>query len=110
MNNPHLDSPILEVAELSIRPGMETAFEAAMAAARPLISATEGFLGMDVRRCLERPSVYLLLVWWQTVDAHEIGFRKSDRYAQWRAALHHFYDPFPTVEHFQSLSAASATP
>ena len=91
---------ILESAMLTVRPGQASAFEGALKAARPLIAASPGFRGIEVRRCLEQPDRYLLLVHWEKLEDHTEGFRRSDRYAQWRAALHHFYDPFPTVEHF----------
>lgn len=91
---------ILEAAQLSIKPGREAAFEAAMRQARPLIEASPGFGGIEVRRCIERPNAYLLLVRWEALEDHTVGFRGSDRYQQWRALLHDFYDPFPTVEHF----------
>ena len=71
-----------------------------MAEARPLIAATPGFLGLELRPCVENPGRYLLLVRWQKLEDHTIGFRRSDRYAAWRGALHHFYDPFPEVLHF----------
>jgi heme-degrading monooxygenase HmoA len=92
---------ILEAAQLIIKPGREAAFEAAMRQARPLIAASEGFGGIEVRRCTERPNGYLLLVWWETLEDHTAGFRGSGRYQQWRALLHDFYDPFPVVEHFE---------
>lgn len=91
---------ILEAAQLSIKTGRELAFEAAMRQARPLIEASPGFGGIEVRRCIERPDSYLLLVWRQTLEDHTVGFRRSERYQQWRALLHDFYDPFPIVEHF----------
>lgn len=91
---------ILEHAILNIRPGQSKEFEAAMAKARPLIEATPGFQKMELRPCVETKDRYLLLVWWSTVEAHTVGFRQSDRYAEWRAALHHFYQPFPTVQHY----------
>jgi heme-degrading monooxygenase HmoA len=91
---------ILEAALLTVKPGMEAAFEAAMAEAKPLIAASPGFRGLSVRPCLEQPGRYLLLVEWERLEDHTEGFRKSERYAQWRKALHHFYEPFPTVEHF----------
>jgi heme-degrading monooxygenase HmoA len=91
---------ILETAVLNVRPGQEAAFEAAMRMARPLIAATPGFRGIEVRRCLETANRYLLLVRWERLEDHTIGFRQSDRYAEWRALLHHFYDPFPVVEHY----------
>lgn len=91
---------ILEVAILDVKPGEAGAFESAMAEARPLIAATPGFLGLEVRRCLEQSGRYLLLVRWETVEAHTQGFRRSERYAEWKRLLHHFYDPFPVVEHY----------
>jgi heme-degrading monooxygenase HmoA len=91
---------ILEVAVLNVRPGQEAAFEAAMRAARPLIAATPGFRSVEVRRCVEPANRYLLLVTWELLEDHTIGFRQSDRYPEWRALLHHFYDPFPVVEHY----------
>ena len=91
---------ILESAMLAVKPGESAAFEKAMAEARPLIAASPGFEGIEVRPCIERPGTYLLLVRWTRLEDHTEGFRGSDRYETWRALLHHFYDPFPTVEHF----------
>ena|ERR1700753_3884974 len=91
---------ILESAILNVKPGEERAFEAALKEARPLIAATPGFISIAVRRGIETPNRYLLLVEWATLEDHTIGFRQSPRYAQWRALLHRFYDPFPVVEHF----------
>jgi heme-degrading monooxygenase HmoA len=92
---------ILEAAVLNVRPGQEAAFEAAMRTAHPLIAASPGFKEINVRRCIEQPNRYLLLVHWQKLEDHTIGFRQSDRYQEWRKLLHHFYDPFPVVEHYQ---------
>ena len=91
---------ILESAILNVRPGQEAAFEAALREARPLIAATPGFRAIAVRRCIETPNRYLLLVDWETLEDHTVGFRQSERYQKWRDLLHHFYDPFPVVEHF----------
>ena len=91
---------ILEAVRLDVRPGQEAAFEKAMRTARPLIEATPGFGSLLLRRCLEAPNRYLLEVTWASVEDHTIGFRQSERYAEWRRLLHHFYDPFPTVEHY----------
>ncbi len=91
---------ILEHAILSIKPGQSASFEQAMRQALPLISATPGFIGLEIRPCLETPGHYLLLVRWETLEAHTQGFRGSERYQQWKQLLHHFYDPFPVVEHY----------
>lgn len=92
---------ILEAAILNIKPGKEEAFEAAMKKARPLIAATPGFIGIDVQRSVETRSNYLLLVRWEKLEDHTVGFRQSDRYQEWRKALHHFYEPMPVVEHYE---------
>jgi heme-degrading monooxygenase HmoA len=98
---------ILEHALLQVKPGLETDFEQAMRAALPLIAASEGFIRLSVRACLETKSRYLLLVEWETLEAHRQGFRGSERYAEWKRCLHHFYEPFPLVEHYGE-SVASA--
>lgn len=91
---------ILEHALLPVRPGSEEQFEAAFQQARPLIASMPGFRRLSLSRCLEQPSTYLLLVEWETLADHTEGFRSSPEYEQWRQLLHHFYDPFPEVEHF----------
>ena len=92
---------ILEVAQLNVKPGMEQDFEAAFEEAQAIISSMPGYRSHELQRCLERADHYLLLVRWDSVAAHEEGFRKSPQYQQWRALLHHFYDPFPTVYHYE---------
>ena len=91
---------VVEHALLPVRPGMEAAFEAAVAEARPLIEASPGFLSLEIRRSLGTGSPYLLLVEWRSVEDHRDGFRRSDRYQRWRALLHRFYDPIPEVSYF----------
>jgi heme-degrading monooxygenase HmoA len=91
---------ILEAVILNINPGHSPAFEVAFAQAVPIIASMDGYLSHELQRCLETPDRYLLLVRWQTLEAHTIGFRGSDAYQEWKRLLHHFYDPFPTVEHY----------
>ena len=92
---------IIESAILSIKPGQGPAFEAALRSAMPLIEATPGFGGIEVLPCVENANQYLLLVKWEKLEDHTISFRGSDRFPKWRAALHHFYDPMPTILHFR---------
>ena len=75
-------------------------FEESLAKARPLISVSPGFIGMEVRPALEKTGTYLLLVQWSSVDDHKVGFRTSERYQAWRELLHHFYEPMPSVMYF----------
>ena len=96
---------ITEHAILPVIAGQEAAFEAAFAEARPIISSMPGFIDLSLSRSLESPSEYLLLVRWNTLEDHTVGFRGSAEYQGWRELLHPFYDPFPTVEHFVEVSS-----
>lgn len=92
---------ILEVVILNIIPGQEKEFEAAFAKASPIISSMGGYLWHQLQHCLEAENRYLLLVQWETLEAHTVGFRGSEKYQEWRKMLHHFYDHFPIVEHYE---------
>jgi heme-degrading monooxygenase HmoA len=94
---------ILEVAALDVRPGLEDDFERAFAEARTVIAESPGFMSLDLQRSVERPGRYLLLVRWETLEDHTVGFRRGPLYPRWKALLHHFYDPFPVVEHFRPV-------
>jgi heme-degrading monooxygenase HmoA len=96
---------ILEVAILDVTQSREAEFEAAFADATRIISAMKGYRGHELKRCIENASRYILLVNWDKLEDHTQGFRKSDQYQEWRKLLHHFYDPFPTVEHYEDLAA-----
>lgn len=52
------------------------------------------------------PVVDLLLVQWNHLEDHMIGSRSSPEYQRWRELLHHFYDPFPLVEHYEQVLSA----
>ena len=92
---------ILEVATLDVRAGQEDDFEAAFRKALPIITGMQGYLSHQIRRCIENPSRYIFIVEWAKLEDHTQGFRGSPQYQEWRALLHHFYDPFPTVEHYR---------
>ena len=94
---------VLEVAILNIRPGQTGSFELAFIEAQRIIAASPGYQRHELRRCAEHPNRYLLLVWWDSIESHAIGFRGSEPYQEWKRRLHHFYDPFPEVEHYLPL-------
>jgi heme-degrading monooxygenase HmoA len=91
---------ILEIATLDIKAGQTRAFEAAFATAQTIVAASPGYVRHELRHCLENPQRYVLLVWWVNLQSHTVGFRQSASYQHWKALLHHFYEPFPVVEHF----------
>lgn len=96
---------ILESAVLDVQPDQTRQFEAAFSEAQRIISASPGYLSQELQRCIEKPNRYLLLVRWRTLRDHTEGFRKSAPYQEWKRLLHHFYDPFPVVEHYESLTS-----
>jgi heme-degrading monooxygenase HmoA len=100
---------ILESAILNVRPGLSAQFEGAFAQASAIIAASSGYVTHELHRCVENADQYLLLVWWQRLEDHTVGFRRTARYQQWRALLHHFYDPFPTVEHYTLTYSGGGT-
>ena len=91
---------ILEVAILDVVPGQEIEFQASFAQAQRIISSMPGYISHNLRRCIEKPSRYILLVSWEKLEDHTVGFRGSAEYGQWKSLLHHYYDPFPEVEHY----------
>lgn len=97
---------ILEIAPLRIRAGQASAFENAFREAQSIISAMPGYVSHELQRCLERQDEYVLLVRWESVEAHQVGFRESPRYQEWKALLHDYYDPFPAVLHFEAVEGA----
>ena len=92
---------ILEVAILDVKPSLTAEFEMDFKIASAIISSMPGYISHELQRCIEDTNRYILLVKWQSLEDHTIGFRQSPKYEEWRALLHHFYDPFPTVQHYQ---------
>jgi heme-degrading monooxygenase HmoA len=91
---------ILEVAILDIVPGRESDFQRSFAEAQGIISSIPGYIAHELKQSIENRSRYILLVSWEKLEDHTVGFRGSPAYQRWRALLHHFYDPFPDVEHY----------
>lgn len=100
---------ILEVAVLDVRPNHAERFENAFDKAQNIIAAARGYEGHELRKSSDRENRYLLLVWWDSIESHMAGFRTSPQYQEWKRLLHHFYDPFPQVEHYLPAPAARRT-
>ncbi len=94
---------ITEIALLNIQPGESAAFEAAVGEAQKIISSMHGYIEHELQTCLEEENKYLLIVRWQRLEDHTEGFRKSEAYKEWKKLLHHFYNPFPVVEHYKRI-------
>lgn len=95
---------ILESAYLSVKEGEASAFEEAFKQASSIIASMNGYISHELHKCIEDEHLYLLLVKWETLEDHTQGFRGSAEYQDWRQLLHHFYEPFPTVWHFEQVN------
>lgn len=98
---------ILEVAILDVKPGLGNEFEMAFQTASAIIASMPGYISHELQRCVETANRYILLVHWQKLEDHTVGFRQSPEYQEWRSLLHHFYEPFPKVEHYEVVFQTS---
>lgn len=98
---------ILEVAILDVKPSRAGDFEQAFNQAQIIISSMQGYVSHQLQRCIENKHRYILLVNWQTLEDHTAGFRTSPEYQQWRELLHHYYQPFPEVQHYEMVFSHS---
>jgi heme-degrading monooxygenase HmoA len=96
---------VVEHALLPVRAGMDDGFLTAFSEAKAIISRMPGFQSLRLSRCVERPNVFLLLVEWDRMEDHTVGFRGSSDYQSWSELLHRFYEPFPLVEHFEVIES-----
>ncbi|MFH5181681.1 antibiotic biosynthesis monooxygenase family protein [Paenibacillus sp. TAB 01] len=94
---------ILEAVMLQVKEGSENDYEESFRKASSIISSMNGYISHELHRCMEAKGKYLLLVKWETLEDHTVGFRESTEYQEWKRLLHPYYDPFPTVEHFERV-------
>lgn len=91
---------ILEAVILNVIPNQTQEFENSFRVASAIIAKSKGYIEHELQKCIEVENKYLLLIKWETLEHHTVGFRNSAEYQQWKKLLHHFYEPFPIVEHF----------
>jgi heme-degrading monooxygenase HmoA len=95
---------VVEIAMLEINPGAEDAFVAAYGQVRHEVASTPGCRSMRLTRGIESPSRFVLLVEWDSVEAHEQTFRGSPRFDRWRAGIGPFFARPPEVEHYSDTA------
>lgn len=94
---------ILEVAILRVKPGTINEFESSFRKASKILASSKGYIHHELHKCVEKDLQYILLVKWRSITDHEVGFRQSPAYEEWKAMLHHYYEPFPDVEHYVQI-------
>ena len=97
---------VLEVAELTIRPGQAAEFEQTFKGAQRIIASMKGYVSHELQRSVETENRYLLLVRWKTIEDHTDGFRNSKEFPEWKRLLHHFYDPPPAIGHYERVTGS----
>ncbi|MGH3570049.1 MAG: antibiotic biosynthesis monooxygenase family protein [Pseudonocardia sp.] len=94
---------VLEIADIAVRPGTEGEFAAAYREAVTFAAQTPGFRNARMARGIESPSRFVLLIEWDTVEAHTVTFRESENFGKWRALVGPYFDGPPRVEHFDDV-------
>jgi len=98
---------ILELADIRIHTGQHEEFEhAAKRGLDTVLSKARGFRSYEVRRSIESPDRYVLLIQWDTLEDHTVGFRTSPAHAEWRAIVGAYFAQPPVVEHFAFCAAS----
>lgn len=94
---------VIERVELSIKPGQEEAFEAAMRRGLTLLSEAAGCTAASLSRGVERPSHFLLLLHWRSIDDHT-AFTKTPAFSEFRDLAGPHFAERPAMEHFRPIS------
>ena len=91
---------ILEIATIDIKIGENAAFEANLDKAQAVISQSKGYISHEFHKCIEQENRYVLLIHWETLEAHTVGFRESELFKEWRGLIGQFFAAPPNVQHY----------
>jgi heme-degrading monooxygenase HmoA len=102
---------IKEIADIRVHQGEQEAFKVAVQHGLvSVLSHAKGFRRFEVQHCLETPERFVLLITWDTLEDHTVGFRTSPAFALWREIVGRYFASPPLVEHFELLSSQDAKP
>jgi heme-degrading monooxygenase HmoA len=94
---------VLEVALIDVQDGTAEQFASAYRIAREIVLSTPGVRSVRMTHGIERPTRFVLLVEWDSVEAHEVNFRQTDRFARWRGLIGPYFASPPLVEHYEDV-------
>lgn len=96
---------VLEVATIRIDPAKSKDFEQAIErGVREILSKATGFLNFKIQKGVESPEKYLLMIEWNSLDDHMIGFRESPAFNEWRGIVGGFFAAPVEMEHFELMA------
>lgn len=90
---------VTEIADFAVLPDKQEQFADAVREGLRYVSDTPGFRSARLTRSIETPARFVLLIEWDSVEAHTVGFRESENFGRWRAVVGPFFDGPPRVEH-----------
>lgn len=94
---------IIEQAFVNVVVGQEAAFEKSVVEAAPTtLALAAGFISYQLRRGIERPSAFCVVVEWRSLEDHS-AYRESPAFAEWRAAIGIFFAGPPSAEHWTNV-------
>ena len=94
---------ILEIATIEVIPGQEEQYAAAFLQAAEIIAVKKGYISHELQRCIEDPSRFIVMIKWETLEDHTVGFRESPEFQQWRALIGPFFNSPPEVKHYENV-------
>jgi heme-degrading monooxygenase HmoA len=94
---------VLEIAQIDIKPGMESEFEAGVGNAAPRFQRAKGCKAMTLQRSIEKPNRYRLFLTWETVENHTKDFYGSADWQEWRKLVAHCFAAPPEAEHVREV-------
>jgi heme-degrading monooxygenase HmoA len=96
---------ILEIADIRIQAGRNAEFDSAIQRGlETVVSKAGGYRAHRVVKGIESPDRYMLMIWWETLEDHTVGFRGGPLFADWRAIVGPFFAAPPSVEHFSLVT------
>jgi heme-degrading monooxygenase HmoA len=98
---------ILEIADFKVVADRADEFPAAVEQGLQYVSDTPGFHNARLTRSIESPNRFVLIIEWDDVEAHTVGFRESENFGKWRGVVGPFFDGAPFVEHVDVVVSRS---
>lgn len=102
------DRPVIEVVVLALRNTGSEEFAGVMSGAIAHLCRAPGYLAHSFGPCAEEAGMFLLLVWWQSIEAHVVDFRQSADHVLWRSLLQSHLQSEPWVRHFEVSEGVGA--